>query len=145
MAEIKISELSIGDWVEMGGKNFQIYHLTLAGDVYGYRRTNDSDTGEEYYDGEIGDVYPIPLTPEILKKSGWECIAVGDNGPATPKEHYNRYEKWRCETKWGYRDLFFDRMTKRWRLSGMNCTTFTELHKLQHALRISGFEKEIEL
>ena len=70
MTEVKISELSIGDWVRMGGKNFQIYHLTLAGDVYGYRRTDNSFTGEEYYDGEIGDVQPIPLTPEILEKNG---------------------------------------------------------------------------
>lgn len=141
MAEVKISELSVGDWVRVINQfNAQIdgYHSesgslslkTRQGNLVHYR---------------LEDIHPIPLTPEILKKNGWECIAVGDNGPATPKEHYNRYEKWRCESKWGYRDLFLDRMTKRWRLSGMNCTTFTEFHKLQHALRISGFEKEIEL
>lgn len=145
MTDIKINELSIGDWVryDRGTDAVQIMGI--------YVRNNQECVvmSDSYYsDGVIGfveHIKPIPLTPKILKKNGWECIAVGDNGPATPKEHYNRYEKWRCESKWGYRDLFFDRMTKKWRLSGMNCTTFTTVHKLQHALRFSGFEKEIEV
>lgn len=139
MAGIKISELSIGDWVMYRNREWQVCSLyQFTGEVGLWRK--DSQICEN-----VADLTPVPLTPEILEQNGWECIAVGDNGPATPKEHYNRYEKWRCESKWGYRDLFLDRMTKRWRLSGMNCTTFTEFHKLQHALRISGFEKEIEL
>lgn len=135
MAEVKISDLSIGDWVLCDGEDWKI--SAINEESVGLRVDSD------YSVASLEECDPIPLTPEILKKNGWECIAVGDNGPATPKEHYNRYEKWRCESKWGYRDLFFDRMTKKWRLSGMNCTTFTTVHKLQHALRFSGFEKEI--
>ena len=143
MAEIKISDLSVGDWVsDKNGIIVQVRGIECWSD--GYVVNVKTKAGTITNLTEEG-VCPIPLLPKLLEKSGWECIAVGDNGPATPKEHYNRYEKWRYETKCGYRDLFFDRMTKRWRLSGMNCTTFTEFHKLQHALRISGFEKEIEL
>ena len=141
MEEIKISDLSVGDWVRVINQfDAQIdgYHSESGSLSLKTRQGN-----KVHY--RLEDIHPIPLTPKILKKNGWECIAVGDNGPATPKEHYNRYEKWRCESKWGYRDLFFDRMTKNWRLSGMNCTTFTTVHKLQHALRFSGFEKEIEV
>lgn len=136
---MRIEELSIGDWVMYRNREWQVCSLyQFTGEVGLWRK--DSQICEN-----VADLTPISLTPEILKKNGWECIAVGDNGPATPKVHYNRYEKWRCEIKWGCRDLFFDRMTKKWRLSGMNCTTFTTVHKLQHALRFSGFEKEVEV
>lgn len=31
MATLKISDLSVGDWVKMEDEHYQIYHLTLAG------------------------------------------------------------------------------------------------------------------
>ena len=130
MAEIKIRELSIGDWVEMGGKNFQIYHLTLAGDVYGYRRTNDSDTGEEYYDGEIGDVHPIPLTPEILEKNGISKTYESDEYAVYKGEGFNVTEY--------YTELWeFEKHRNRMKIRNV--------HELQHAIRLAGIEKEIEL
>ena len=134
MAEIKISELSIGDWVRMGGGNFQIYLLALAGDVYGYRRTNDSDTGEEYYDGEIGDVEPIPLTPEILEKNGFEKLKdkswVGHNHHCDIQQHGSSWTL--LSNKRGfYRTICFE--------------SLEFVHELQHALRLAGVEKEIEV
>jgi len=129
MAEIKISGLSIGDWVRMGGKNFQIYHLTLAGDVYGYRRTNNSFTGEEYYDGEIGDVQPIPLTPDILEKNGFE-ENCGRWYNSEARMEFEQYKDGWCRT--------------------INCGEYSVyfikyVHQLQHALRLAVVEKEIEV
>lgn len=131
MTEIKISDLSIGDWVRMGGGNLQIYHLTLAGDVYGYRRTNDSDTGEEYYDGEIGDVQPIPLTPEILEKNGF--VIVDESAD------FQLYGSPECS-------IFFTKGTVRYRLETPQASVVCwNVHQLQHALRLAGVEKEIEV
>jgi hypothetical protein len=133
MTEMKISELSIGDWVRMGGGNFQIYHLTLAGDVYGYRRTNDSDTGEEYYDGEIGEIEPIPLTPEILEKNGFvkdeEFICHSLECDEADFVEYTIGMN-RLYVKSGKCDI---------------ALTIKYVHQLQHALRLAGVEKEIEV
>lgn len=130
---MKIEELSIGDWVRMGGDNFQIYLLALAGDVYGYRRTNNSFTGEEYYDGEIGEVRPIPLTPEILEKNG--CLHTAENrilcdwfdGRITVRKYNNRewYELFVGSNQMKFKLMF--------------------VHQLQHALRLAGIDKEIEV
>lgn len=138
MSEIKISDLSVGDWVRMGGKNFQIYHLTLAGDVYGYRRTNNSFTGEEYYDGEIGDVQPIPLTPEILKKNGW-----------VQRDQWN----WRnphikcscCRYGRKYWDIHIYGKGRKYRPTRITIENILHTHQLQHALRLACVGKEIEL
>lgn len=146
MAEIKISELSIGDWVMMGGKNFQISHLTLAGDVYGYRRTDNSYTGEEYYDGEIGDVHPIPLTPEILEKNGFDA-------PKAKVWNDSWYWSNRKDVALELRESFglwyMEIVTKEQR-SGLQSNRklgigFKYVHQLQHALRLAGVEKEIEV
>ena len=130
MAEINISELSIGDWVKIGGDYFQIYHLTLAGDVYGYRKNKDSLTGEEYYDGELSDVEPIPLTPEILEKNGISKTYESDEYAVYKGEGFNVTEY--------YTELCdFERHRNR--------LMIRNVHQLQHALRLAGVEKEIEL
>lgn len=140
---LKISDLAVGDWVLDGNNNpAQILAIENWSDGY-VLNVQIKDVGIGVV--AITRVRPIAITPEILENNGFRCIAVGDNGPSTPRQNYMRYEKWRVETLWGYRDLFFDRMTKRYRFSGMNEYTFTEVHKLQHALRFSNFEKEIIL
>lgn len=151
MATLKISDLSVGDWINVMTekltslvfcKDIEITRGCIHAQIKGIRE--DSFIAVETADSrytlvDIGCISPIPITAEILKKSGWECVTVGDNGPSTPKQYYNRYEKWRLETAWGKRELFFDRMTKMYRLNGMNDCVFAEVHKLQHALRLSGF------
>lgn len=146
---MKIEELSIGDWVCAKQTKWEDTDPEMTPPmrvvVIDNREPKNAYVDLTFGDGSIShsafieDLQPVPLTAEILRANGWECIAVGDNGPSTPKQHYNRYEKWRCETKWGYREMFFDRMTKMWRFSGMNSINFTEVHKLQHAIRFSGF------
>lgn len=146
---LKISDLAVGDWVKVAdGLIAQVEYPRLRHDLVGVRFAEPFRVQAilvEKQNVELEYIHPIPITPEILKKNGFRCIAVGDNGPSTPRQNYMRYEKWRVETQWGYRDLFFDRMTKRYRFVGMNEYTFTEVHKLQHALRFSNFEKEIIL
>lgn len=149
MKKIRFEDISVGDWIEAGD------NVKLR--VKYPRNRHDMITVEylepvviqamTFTETTIGieDARPIPIAPEILKANGFSCVEVGDKGPATPKAHYMRYERWRIETQWGYRDLLFDRMTKRYKLDGMNEYTFTEVHKLQHALRFSGFDKEILL
>lgn len=143
MEKLKITDLSIGDWVQdKNGKYAQILGIENWSDGYMLNiRINGVDVGVV----SALSAHPIPLTQEIMKANGFECVEVGDKGAATPKQHYMRYEKWRGETQWGYRELFYDRMTKMWRFGGMNEYRFNSVHKLQHAIRFSGWDKDIIL
>lgn len=157
MKKIRLEDLSVGDWVNVSWEiaNSNDYSppkpcvvkgvVDNGGGCYDVFMATDKSSGELIGSADLSRITPIPITTEILKANGFSCVEVGDKGPATPKAHYMRYEKWRIETQLGYRDLFFDRMTKRYKFGGMNEYTFTEVHKLQHALRFSGFDKEILL
>lgn len=93
----------------------------------------------ELYGGEVADCYaPVFITPEILEANGITLLEVGDNGPATPKKHLNRYEKWFIHTTWKDTFLWYDRMADHWHLQDMSGARFHHVHELQHALRLAG-------
>lgn len=94
---------------------------------------------------EVADVDPIPIADDILTRNGIGLLEVGDNGPSTPPKYRNRYEKWFIHTKWKDTYLWYDRKTKKWHLANMNAAQFEYVHEFQHALRMAGMEKEIEM
>lgn len=132
---IDATELMIGDWVSLNGIPIKIQsingpkgELTINHHIYW-----------------VEDIIPIPLTPEILKRNGFVLTEVGDNGIATPRNNINRYEKHECKTKWRDIIMWYDRITKKWCLHGINSIQLNYIHELQHALRLCGIKKEIEL
>lgn len=146
---MKAKELMIGDWVRIdepdkyAGATGQIQSLM-------YHREDDASYFNVFIQGKFGyvsrdvcsdDIRPIPLTTEILEKNGFENI--GD-------DIYQLEEK-PC---WFWVDFFihtygceYDTSTyeyeddeHRLKLYGI-----PSVHELQHALRLCGIEKEIEL
>ena len=146
---MKAKELMIGDWVRIdepdkyAGATGQIQSLM-------YNREDYVAYFNVFIQGKFGyvsrdvcgdDIRPIPLTAEILEKNGFENI--GD-------DTYQLEEK-PC---WFWVDFFrhtygceYDTSTyeyeddeRRLKLYGI-----PSVHELQHALRICGIEKEIEL
>ena len=132
MENIKISELSVGDWVryDRGTDAVQIMGI--------YVRNNQECVvmSDSYFpDGVIGFVEcikPIPLTPEILEKNGFS-----HNGQ-----------------KWYTPELFtLERWSKGWTIViACSCgdyvcevCTIKYVHQLQHALRLAGVGKEVVL
>jgi hypothetical protein len=145
MAEIKISELSIGDWV---------YHddLVFGREIAKVHRLNKAKNGETIgitvyrSDGAFGvvgyiltsptnnDIYPIPLTPEILAKNGL-CVVEED-------ADFSEYELFGSENF----SIFHIKGTLRYRLETPQASVVCwNVHQLQHALRLAGVEKEIEV
>lgn len=129
MADIKISDLSIGDWVryDRGTDAVQIMGI--------YVRNNQECVvmSDSYFpDGVIGFVEcikPIPLTPEILEKNGFE----ENCGRWYNSEALMEFEQ--CKDGW---------------CRTINCGEYSVyfikyVHQLQHALRLAGVEKEIEV
>ena len=137
MAEIKISELSIGDWVqyefpEIGKKSIQVNSIDKEDNHIGAGGVGASAWSD------VSNFEPIPLTSEILEKNGfvkWQggLVLIGD-------EISCRYEDGNLTIEQGYRDndgVLVERL-----LVNIECKA---VHQLQHALRLAGVEKEIEL
>lgn len=137
MIEIKISELSIGDWVMniYANKPSRVIGLrTMFQDTYEIIAVSDDTQYMLIEDNEeLHNFEPIRLTPEILGKNGFRLVVVNkkfndwlDNN-ITIRKYYNEdnYHLFVCGQKIEFKMIF--------------------VHQLQHALRLAGVEKEIEL
>ena len=83
MAEIKISELSVGDWVMnlYANKPSRVIGLrTMFQDTYEIIAVSDDTQYMLIEDNkELHNFEPIPLTPEILEKNGFTRWERGSN------------------------------------------------------------------
>lgn len=135
MREIKISELSIGDWVMNLYSNspcrvnglrvmFQdTYEIIAVSDDTQYILIEDNK--------ELHNFEPIPLTPEILEKNGFEIVDESAD--------FQLYGSPECS-------IFFTKGTVRYRLETPQASVVCwNVHQLQHALRLAGVGKEIEV
>ena len=128
MAKIKISQLSIGDWVMYRDREWQVCSLYKFTEEVGLWRKDGQIC--EY----VADIEPIPLTPEILEKNGLWVV----------EEDANFIE---CEL-FGSENfsIFHTKGTLRYRLETPQASVVCwSVHQLQHALRLAGVEKEIEV
>ena len=131
MAEIKISDLSIGDWVEIDGAVTKVWYLS-----------EDSEVNDKTYDW----VKPIPLTPEILEKNGFDA----PKAKVWNDSWYWSNRKDVALELWESFGLWYMEIVKKEQRSGLQSNRklgigFKYVHQLQHALRLAGVGKEIEL
>lgn len=129
MAQLKINDLSVGDWVlNRQGVPTKVQVIVSEGNM----RCGEDAKPEHSVHIWVSDVEPIPITPEILEKNGFS-----HNG-----------------NKWYTPELFtLERWSKGWSIViACSCgdyvcevCTIKYVHQLQHALRLAGVEKEIEL
>lgn len=138
MAELKICDLSVGDWV-LNRKGFptKVQVITSEGNM----RCGEDAKPEHSVHIWITDVSPIPITPEILEKNGWS-------------EFSDYHNSWRLDIAsdkrvWMFKnshDWTFQVMS--WGLGHNHSVAkayIKDIHELQHALRLAGVEKKIEL
>ena len=121
---MKANELMIGDWVCCTDPTpFKIEAITII-DFPEYV------TGNDGFDVEIADLQPIPLTAEILEKNGFT------------KELYDgvHYRYGIVIDGIGF-SVCYVRSVFQW----LGPLDFHYVHELQHALRLCGVEKEINL
>lgn len=130
-------DLMIGDWVRVRLP----WHCPVDGHTenrwYTHRVTGvqtygpDADT---IYIGAAGvlprDIEPLPLTPEILEKNGWDPITYkiegAENVHCRPVVVAKDYVVFEVSCGWGAYPVVF-------------------VHQLQHLLRLFEIDKEIEL
>lgn len=135
MATLKISELSVGDWVGYNGKSYRtviVDALDQTATIFG---------NDEQGDIHIEQLAPIPITAEILENNGFENMGSG----LMRYEFELREKKYKIilgsfdEEVW-FADFYFMRKKN----IDSNIPLFY-IHQLQHILRLAGVDKEINL
>lgn len=132
MVDIKISELSVGDWVAYNGKKYRIKEISSP-----YASVTLWGNNEQR-DESIVLIEPIFISTEILQKNGLEY--VDDDNDAVIFLCCDMYWARYCvgDTFWKVGIHSQDR------LDAVICDV-QNVHQLQHALRLAGVGKEIEV
>jgi hypothetical protein len=137
MADIKISELSIGDWVATPSAEGYIIDLYTSKKAGCIARLVHDDV-QMVSEWECIHLEPIPITPEILEKNGF-----------VNSSKYRWYNPsigcacFRFGTK--YWDIRINMRNRAYRPTRIRIDNILHIHQLQHALRLAGVEKEIEV
>jgi hypothetical protein len=135
MATLKISDLSVGDWVEYEGLHYPITFV-------GYGEGGDGSLVNlirpdlSCFTCKISDIHPIPITTEILEKNGF--VKNGE------------YDEWNIGN---WNDIPFIGISlsrQSMRIKNLRTDIFLEnkvvyVHQLQCALRLAGVDKKINL
>lgn len=141
---INIKELSIGNWIKISGTPVQILGIRIESQVY-VLETEEAD----YAYAIDADIEPIPITPEILEKNGWQKIMNKD------EEYYHYYNStgdgyvkislWDggCGD-WGVRIKNYDKFNDN-EVIYNNDFIFLKVHQLQNILTLCEINKEIKL
>ena len=135
MATLKISDLSVGDWVEIDHEDYgwKPAQLNVCGDIGVGAYFKDIDPDEEY-DCTLCQLRPIPITAEILEKNGWRIIekeALGEDYEYDGTDRvWNNYDNKIdiCEEKQG---VFWHSYSGVYYL----CRLYY-VHQLQHLMRL---------
>jgi len=130
---MEANELMIGDWVYRPDCYDKVKEIRQNGII-----------GLDNLRGLIGfsEIKPIPLTPEILEKNGFEkALQISDTEPFDTDEEGNKHYSYN-KTFWGWyqQDNIFCIPA-----NGMGWLYIKYVHQLQHALRLCKIEKEIIL
>ena len=121
-------ELMIGDWVKTPKGFFKVTDIQ-DNDVIGTDYNNGEGTDSLFFNDEIE---PIHLTAEILENNGFTRLGTdyilkgehfGLDNPSIPSNYLDNY----------------------WLRISIKAVHIEYVHQLQHALRLCGIEKEIEL
>jgi len=142
MAILKPEDLMVGDWFRFRYKDFPLNNEVVL--TFRIERINDEIGYVWSKDGRICKperLEPIPLTPEILEKNGFEKYEQGGEW----------VDMWMAFGEGGEYDIeveFRNSGMIRTKVDGptyLNTCDIKYLHQLQHCLRIVGIDKEIIL
>lgn len=136
MATLKISDLSVGDWVLMNGEPAKALCLTMTG------RTKFKGLSGQIYGSVGGDIFPLLIVPEILEANGlFRHGFDADNPQQVVLSNHFMIARTYDDVEW-WRLLIYDEEIPDQEL--FNGIVYS-VHQLQHALRLAGIDKEINL
>lgn len=132
---MNIQELSVGDWVRYRDREWQVCSLYQFTEEVGLWR-KDSQFCET-----ITDIQPIPITPEILEKNGFVDYEVGKGWYVLNVADDLRVWLYRNSHDWTFQLMKWSPLSTH----EIGKVFIKHTHQLQHALRLAGVGKEVEL
>lgn len=145
MATLKISDLSVGDWVEYEGLHYPITFV-------GYGEGGDGSLVNlirpdlSCFTCKISDIRPIPITAETLEANGFE-FDKASRWHICELEDKTRINVWIGRNNEGRIEVskpaLFDDMYN-FKCADIEVSNIA-VHQLQHVLRLAGVDKEINL
>ncbi len=131
MGNLKIRDLSVGDWVKAGSEPARVLRLGIAGN-----NKAKGLSGQMYGFVTSSEIEPISITPEILKNNGWY------------EDDYDTCTDYTTDNT----IIMYNKERKVWKACIMNNSPvvrvkvfFSYVHELQHALRLAGLDEDIKL
>lgn len=151
---MRIEELSIGDWVcaklaKWESDDADMTPPLQVKAIYGIERHNlyvdlfNSTTNTIEHSAFVEDLIPIPLTPEILEKNGFEFQRESLAFVDYVTKFENRKILLLGIIGGEMYCLMYEDEGKR-EMHQIDCL-LGSVHQLQHALRLAGIGKEIEV
>lgn len=135
---MKTNELMIGDWVLVGDAPYRIKEIDYDENIVRYY-TPDEEEAQEGLTGlyaPVQELGRIPITPEVLKKSDFEESV----------DYW--FLKWCDEDVWIYEwseSIWVVRYDDTEMNTPAQQLVVAYVHELQHALKLCGIDKTIEL
>ena len=138
---MKIAELSIGDWVNQkmndGAHQVQWIEREMVGLI---KHTGTEEDGSiRLMAVPLSFIEPIPLTPKILEKNGFvrkdKYRFVNIDILSTVEKYGTKY--------YDYHNIY--KKGKTYRPISVEADNIRYVHELQHAMRLAGIEKDIEV
>ena len=144
MGEIKKEELMIGDYVHNKRTKDIVWVFEIDGDRNVINNEPDGYCSEKNID--IDDIEPVPLTPEILEKNGFENIT---QRLESIEQYIHLYELSDNivlgELPIGF-NVCIEKYNGDWDIYEHHIVfTIRYTHELQHTLKLCGIEKTFEL
>lgn len=133
MSNLKIRDLSIGDWVKAGGEPAKVLQLGIVG-----RNKAKGLSGQMYGFLTSSEIEPIPITPKILEKNGFE-----KNSECCWRNSAIQCSCLRYGSK--YWDMRINGRNRAYRPTRITIDNILHIHELQNALRLAGLDEDIEL
>ena len=138
---MKPNELMTGDYIMLYEDIYIIEEISSKGWAHLIYNDGSECRVPLSTDYILGELTPVPLTPEILEKNGFKfyCTDVFEEWRSKDKritihdeEYPNSFNKWAVHVD-----------TEDMRTMGY--FEITHVHELQHALRLCGINKEVKI
>lgn len=139
---INCSSLSVGDWFQARMVKCDYEDLDITPPMRVAEISSDEvmlQLGSVKHYAFVDDLQPIPLTPEILEKNGF---ARKDKYRFVNIDMLSTVEKYGTKY-YDYHNIY--KKGKTYRPIRVEADNIRYVHQLQHAMRLAGIEKEIEL
>lgn len=130
---MKANELMLGDWVAFR-KDFPDRVNAIA--IGGHSVSLEHDSWQQ-----MSSIQPLPITPEILEKNGFDFLYSSVPGGTPQEQRMRKVDTYR----WLGIAVNYYHETNDFQIVDFRGVRFNYVHQLQHVLRLCGIEKEIVL